>query len=81
MLELQGKDRRDYFRARVHGMLHGPRPLTGDEMPPLRRAVWVCGPFETRRVPGTHVTMFAEPHVRELVSRINPTLERERLPG
>ncbi len=105
-LELQGKHRQDYLRARLHGLIHGERALTGDEMPPLRRAVWVCylkyrprvttlpvslywceescthqlgdatlgwsrwlhGPFETRRVPGTHDHLFAEPHLGELAS-------------
>ena len=119
LLELQGKDRRDYLRARVHGMLHSSPTPTSNGMPLLRRAVWVCylkyrpsvttlpvslywceescthqlgdatlgwsrwlhGPFETCHVPGTHDTLFAEPHLRELVSLISPALERERLPG
>ena len=29
---------------------------------------WLHGPFETHRVPGTHDTLFAEPHLHELAS-------------
>ena len=67
---------------------YDPKPYAGrvaifraDAKPIAEMCGWgsvITGPVEVHDVPGTHMGMFFEPHVEELVGRVATSMEKAR---